>query len=77
MFFPLYDLMKITRIAVIATFILSSIIGISLFFASYNWEYEHDTPLLHYAGMLIADFGYMPYRDFFETNTTAGPCALS
>ena len=35
--------------------------------ASLRWEFAHDTPLGHYAGLLIARFGRMPYRDFFET----------
>lgn len=33
----------------------------------WDWEYYHDTPLLNYAGVLMHDFGQVPYRDFFET----------
>jgi hypothetical protein len=35
--------------------------------ASLRWEFAHDTPLGHYAGLLIVRFGRVPYRDFFET----------
>lgn len=33
----------------------------------WTWEYYHDTPLLNYAGVLMHDFGMVPYRDIFET----------
>lgn len=33
----------------------------------WSWEYYHDTPLLNYAGVLMHDFGKIPYRDIFET----------
>lgn len=36
--------------------------------ASLGWRMEHDTPLLHYAGFLINEFDYVPYRDLFETS---------
>lgn len=35
---------------------------------SRHWEYEHDTPLLQYCGFLMHRYGWMPYRDFFETS---------
>jgi hypothetical protein len=41
---------------------------VAVIVASYRWEYEHDTPLLQYAGFLMSKFGMVPYRDFFETS---------
>lgn len=43
-------------------------VAIALALATLRWEYEHDTPLLQYAGLLIEKFGFVPYRDFFETS---------
>lgn len=34
---------------------------------SVGWQYYHDTPLLNFAGVMMQDFGKVPYRDFFET----------
>ncbi|MBS0421999.1 MAG: hypothetical protein JSR66_30110 [Proteobacteria bacterium] len=39
-----------------------------LLIQSRHWEYEHDTPLLQYCGFLMHRYGWMPYRDFFETS---------
>ena len=35
---------------------------------SRHWEYDHDTPLLQYCGFLMHRYGWVPYRDFFETS---------
>lgn len=35
---------------------------------SLRWDYYHDTPLLNFAGVMMQDFGKIPYRDFFETS---------
>lgn len=39
-----------------------------LLIRSRHWEYDHDTPLLQYCGLLMHRYGWMPYRDFFETS---------
>src|SRR3989442_14824597 len=39
-----------------------------LLIRSRHWEYDHDTPLLQYCGFLMNRYGWMPYRDFFETS---------
>jgi hypothetical protein len=39
-----------------------------LLIRSRHWEYDHDTPLLQYCGFLMDRYGWMPYRDFFETS---------
>jgi hypothetical protein len=39
-----------------------------LLIRSRHWEYDHDTPLLQYCGFLMHQYGWMPYRDFFETS---------
>ncbi len=44
------------------------ILVVALAISSLRWEYEHDTPLLNYAGLLIVKFLMIPYRDFFETS---------
>lgn len=33
----------------------------------WDWKYYHDTPLLNFAGVMMHDFGMVPYRDMFET----------
>ena len=35
--------------------------------ASVRWRYQHDSPLMIYAGWLVAQ-GAVPYRDFFDMN---------
>jgi hypothetical protein len=53
---------------VIAMFAAIAVLFVAAVVASYRWEYEHDSPLLQYTGLLISKFGMVPYRDFFETN---------
>lgn len=36
--------------------------------SSLRWRYEHDAPIMIYAGYLVAG-GAVPYRDFFDMNT--------
>ena len=52
----------------ILVFAGQAVLFVAVILASYRWEYEHDTPLLQYAGLLMAKFGMVPYRDFFETS---------
>ena len=37
-------------------------------FTSLSWRMEEDTPLLHYAALLMDKYDCIPYRDFFETS---------
>ena len=43
-----------------------------LLIRSRHWEYDHDTPLLQYCGLLMHRYGWMPYRDFFSFYTPGG-----
>ncbi len=43
--------------------------------ASLRWEFEHDTPIIHYVGLLAVEFGRIPYRDIFDTSMP-GPVAF-
>src|SRR6188472_1044776 len=52
----------------ILLFAAQAALFLAVILASYRWEYEHDTPLLQYAGFLMSKFGMVPYRDFFETS---------
>ena len=52
----------------ILLFAAQTALFIAVVVASYRWEYEHDTPLLQYAGLLMTKYGMVPYRDFFETS---------
>ncbi|MBS0422066.1 MAG: hypothetical protein JSR66_30450 [Proteobacteria bacterium] len=45
-----------------------SVLLLYLLVRSRHWEYDHDTPLLQYCGFLMHRYGWMPYRDFFETS---------
>lgn len=47
---------------------LTLLLAVELIFAL-EWRMVHDTPNLHYVAFLIDRFGYVPYRDIFETNT--------
>ena len=46
----------------------TAIFFLYLLIRSRHWEYDHDTPLLQYCGFLMHRYGWMPYRDFFETS---------
>jgi hypothetical protein len=46
----------------------SGVFLLYLLIRSRHWEYDHDTPLLQYCGFLMHRYGWMPYRDFFETS---------
>jgi hypothetical protein len=35
---------------------------------SLQWRMVHDSPILYYMGFLVARFGAVPYRDFFDMN---------
>jgi len=45
-----------------------SILFLYLLVRSRHWEYDHDTPLLQFCGFLMHRYGWVPYRDFFETS---------
>ncbi|MDI3337635.1 hypothetical protein QKW60_14555 [Defluviimonas aestuarii] len=52
------------RSALIAGFCVAlGMLGLTL-----TWEYSLDTPLLNYTGFLMSEYGFVPYRDFFETS---------
>jgi hypothetical protein len=53
---------------VAAPIAFSGLIFLYLLIRSRHWEYDHDTPLLQYCGFLMHRYGWMPYRDFFETS---------
>ena len=53
-----------TRIGLICLWFIALCFGLDI----KDWQYIHDTPLLNYAGWLMAEHGHRPYRDFFETS---------
>lgn len=58
-------------IASYATYTLAlalAVVALVLMSASLHWHYVRDTPLLNYAGFLIWEHGFAPYRDVFETS---------
>jgi hypothetical protein len=50
------------------TIACTGLLFVYLLIRSRHWEYDHDTPLLQYCGFLMHRYGWMPYRDFFETS---------
>lgn len=47
-------------------FVAGAALLLALF--SLRWPLVHDLPIMLYEGCLIADFGMVPYRDFFDMN---------
>ena len=47
--------------------LLSIFLAIEAYF-SLQWQIVHDGPILFYMGWLIRNFGYVPFRDFFDMN---------
>jgi hypothetical protein len=55
------------RIAVAFAVAVSAVVLIVAASESLRWRYMHDSPLMIYAGFLVAG-GSVPYRDFFDMN---------
>ncbi len=55
------------EVVIIVITITSGIVLLSAAVLSLNWRYEHDSPLMIYAGWLVKN-GAIPYRDFFDMN---------
>lgn len=57
--------------AYLLTIILNSLLSILLIIEAYfslGWRMVHDSPILYYMGYLVARFGAIPYKDFFDMN---------
>jgi hypothetical protein len=57
----------ISRIAVALVLSIAAATLIAAALESLKWRYVHDSPLMIYAGFLLAG-GAVPYRDFFDMN---------
>jgi len=63
----LEGLQKPINVAIWLLITWGTVTGCMVAIASLHWEFAHDTPILHYEGLLIAKFGRIPYRDIVDT----------
>ena len=52
---------------ILVNFLLTFLLFIEIYI-SLHWRMVHDSPILYYMGYLVAHFGAIPYRDFFDMN---------
>jgi hypothetical protein len=57
----------LSKIVIICAISVAAIVLLISAVASLKWRYEHDSPLMIYAGFLLSN-GKVPYRDFFDMN---------
>ena len=58
---------RLLRMVVALAVTIAAVILLAAASASLKWRYVHDSPLMIYAGFLVAD-GSVPYRDLFDMN---------
>jgi hypothetical protein len=74
MFFMCAEKILNAKIKIFCSILLTAAVALLVYavirqvWFSLTWQIANDLPIMLYDGLLINDFGRMPYRDFFEMN---------
>jgi hypothetical protein len=63
----IYSSLKFNNLLLVILMALTLLLGVHMYF-SFEWNINHDIAMNYYEAFLMDKFGYVPYKDFFDTS---------